>query len=669
MFRPLVESFWKGCERLMPAKNFIGMVLSGALLGGLTPMNAQTPVLTRSYNNSRTGANTTETIFTPSKVKSLGLKKCFSLTLTGDDCQIEAQPLYVPGLVMNDGIKHNVVYVCSMSDNVWAFDADTGAPIWSKPRFLGTPFLPDQNDAVDSKHINRSFGIMPTPVIDAGTQIMYVLDWDVDTNGNREVVLHALNLADGQPAPGKPALTLADKATDNQMVPHLSSLQKQRAALLLVPTQLGSNRVDKILYLATTGTESPSSDPVHSFHGWVYAIDVDQWGQKPAAWDSTPGTFGGGIWQSSQGPAADANGDVYFMTANGGYALSGDTTPSPTGAYIVYANPNQTSPQNAQIHDFNGITDYAESFVKLHYCVGTNGALLSLTDWFSPFRDGPRKDWSASTGFDAANYTDQDLGSAAPILPPGMDLVVGSGKDGVLYVLKQTNFGRAVGDFSKLRVPPVFFTFDPNPTNPAYVGAKPDGNLDFQPVSRQFAGIKTHHVHGCPVVWKSSKYGTMLFVWGENERIRAYSLDSTGQTKLLAIGTNYASSALANMTNASMGGMPGGMLTLSANGDRNGIVWATAPLDGDANQSIVDGVVRAYDATHFDPPVAGSNVPRLCKIWEQTGFMFCKFCPPMVADGKLYVPTYNTYVTNTSSYSHTPVAPGRIDVYTLTTSP
>jgi outer membrane protein assembly factor BamB len=653
----------------LPGRFLIGTTVAGVLLIISGSLKAQTSVLTRSYNNSRTGANTSETILTPNKLRSLGLKKCFSLTLTGDDCQIEAQPLYVPGLVMNDGKKHDLVYVCSMSDNLWAFDADRGSPIWPKPVSLGRPFLPDMNDAVDSRHINRSFGIMPTPVIDIDTKTMYVLDWDVDINGDREIVLHALNLGDGQPVSGKPALTLAQKSTDQQPVPHLSSLQKQRAALLLVPTQIASNRTDKILYVTTTGGEAPFGDPAHSFHGWVVAIDVDQWDQPPAEWDATPSSFGGGIWQSSQGPAADEKGDLYFMTANGGYTLTGNAAPPTNGAFIVYSNMNATSAETAQVQDFNGITDFAECFIKLHYSLGTNGATLSLADWFSPFRDGQRKNWIAATGFEAADYTDQDLGSAAPVLPPGMNLVVGAGKDGVLYVLNKTNFGRAVGDFSKLKVPPVFFTFVPDPSKPAYAGARPDGNLDFQPQSRQYAGIKTHHVHGCPLVWKSAKYGAMLFVWGENERLRAYSLNDSGKTRLLACGSDYASSALASMTNSSTGGMPGGMLSLSANGRRDGIIWATAPLEGDANQFIVDGVVRAYDAAHFDAPAPGSQVPQLRKIWEQTGFMYNKFCPPMVADGKLYVPTYNNYTHDTNSYSRTPVAPGRIDVYSLPSSP
>ena len=95
--------------------------------------------------------------------------------------------------------------------------------------------------------------------------------------------------------------------------------------------------------------------------------------------------------------------------------------------------------------------------------------------------------------------------------------------------------------------------------------------------------------------------------------------------------------------------MPGGQLTLSANGDRDGIVWATVPIDGDANRNVVAGIVRAYDATHFDATPHPDGTPRLRLLWSATGFNYSKFCPPMVADGKVFVPTYD----------------GRIDVYTL----
>ena len=92
------------------------------------------------------------------------------------------------------------------------------------------------------------------------------------------------------------------------------------------------------------------------------------------------------------------------------------------------------------------------------------------------------------------------------------------------------------------------------------------------------------------------------------------------------------------------------MLTLSADGGKNGVIWATAPLMGDANLEPVPGVIRAYDAAQFEPTTANSNgVPRMRLLWQLTGFTFSKFCPPVVADGRLLVPTYD----------------GRVDVYVL----
>jgi hypothetical protein len=104
-----------------------------------------------------------------------------------------------------------------------------------------------------------------------------------------------------------------------------------------------------------------------------------------------------------------------------------------------------------------------------------------------------------------------------------------------------------------------------------------------------------------------------------------------------------------------MGGMPGGMLSLSSGGkDPNtGIVWALAPIDGDANHDVVDGIARAYDATNLDPTPIDAQTPRLRLLWDSTRsgvtFKHAKFNTPVVADGRLFVPTYN----------------GRVDMYML----
>src|SRR5262249_30299504 len=96
-------------------------------------------VLTRSYNNARTGANSSETTLTPAAVGSSGLRKLFSLTMTGDTRGAEAQPLIVTDITMPDGNQHDVVYLCSMANTIWAFDANNGAQLWPNPVSLGIP--------------------------------------------------------------------------------------------------------------------------------------------------------------------------------------------------------------------------------------------------------------------------------------------------------------------------------------------------------------------------------------------------------------------------------------------------------------------------------------------------------------------------------------------------
>jgi hypothetical protein len=142
----------------------------------------------------------------------------------------------------------------------------------------------------------------------------------------------------------------------------------------------------------------------------------------------------------------------------------------------------------------------------------------------------------------------------------------------------------------------------------------------------------------------------MVFVWGENESLRAWRLSpETGSLSFVAKGAEVASAALAASLTG-MGGMPGGMLSLSSNGKNpnTGIVWALAPIDGDANHDVVAGIARAYDATNLDPTPIDAQTPRLKLLWDSTRsgvtFKHAKFTTPVVADGRLFVPTYDGHV-------------------------
>jgi outer membrane protein assembly factor BamB len=349
-------------------------------------------------------------------------------------------------------------------------------------------------------------------------------------------------------------------------------------------------------------------------HGWLIAYDVGTL-QRTAAWCTTPNGDGAGIWQAGQGPAADDNGDIYVMTGNYGVQdRTGDTVPPAAG-------------------------DLPDSIVKLHYTPPGGGLALGKLEavaWFTPFQDHARN----RNGDD--NFQDYDLGSAGPVPLPGLNLVVGAGKDGVLYVLDSDSvkFGKG-SDFTKLKQPPIFFTYFPG----FGIDASQVANLD-----HLFDG-KTHHLHASPAFWVSPNRGPMLFDWGENECLRAWTIDGSGKVTFVAKSAEVASAGLGGM-----GGMPGGFVVVTSNQStsNSGIVWATAPLSHDANRHIVEGIVRAYDASALNPVMNSDGTPRLKLLWDSkhipnNSFNFSKFCPPVVVDGKLLVATYD----------------GRVDVYSL----
>lgn len=608
------------------------------------PVYPATLVLTRSYDNSRNGANTTETTFTPQLLATNGLTKVKSLTIMKsptekDDPRIEAQPLYVPGLVMKkDNKPHNVVFVASMGNLVHAFDADApeGQDLLWTSTLLTSPYQPIVKPAqnpegretnVDLWGINILWGILSTPVIDMDKQQMYLVNWTEGPDPKSPVLLlHRLGLTDGkeigkaQPlkggltdAAGKPVLDSRGKPVQ------LNSNQKQRAALLLSPLR-GPH---KTLFIGITGGEVPG-DP----HGWMVAVDVDSFKQT-AAIPTTKQGFGGGIWQGAAGPASDDHGNVFVMTGNGGFDVKKQNGDTSTGHLV----------------DFNGTDDFAEAFIKFKYQGNGGKGTLTIDDWYIPFQDSKRSNQGNP------DYQDQDLGGGGPVLPKGSTLVMGAGKDGILYVLDRNKLGQKIDDDTALKQPPLFVTFNGLGLSTSPLNNALDFKLGGGPDPAQGPPRKTHHQHSSPAYWTGSA-GSFLYDWGENESLRSWQVDP-GSGKVGFLGKSAEIASRASAIDQSIGGMTGGMIAVSSNGTSNGIVWTLAPIDGNANQQVVAGIARAYDATAFDPINNTDDTRKLKLLWDSTKagvtFSFSKFCPPMVADGKLYVPTYS----------------GRVDVYAL----
>jgi hypothetical protein len=278
------------------------------------------------YDSARTLSNPAEIYLTTSNVSSAKFGKLFARTVDGDTL---AQPLYLENVAF-PGKTVNVVYVVTMHNNVYAFDADNPSafqPLWSVN--LGQFDSP-------SGWIS-DLGILGTPVIVRNLQAMYLVAATIE-GGQRVYRLHVLDLLSGTEKFGGPVVITAQIAGtaaegQNGIVPFIPGQQTQRTGL------------------ATTGNSlliGFSSDRDHEpEHGWVFTYNLATL-QQTGIFNDTPNGDRGGIWQSGRAPAIDANGSAYFETGNG---------------------------------TFDGSTEFGESAIKLKI---SQAGSLSVADWFTP---------------------------------------------------------------------------------------------------------------------------------------------------------------------------------------------------------------------------------------------------------------------------------------------
>jgi hypothetical protein len=359
-----------------------------------TPLN--TTMLTYKNDVSRTGLNPNETILTTANVNVSQFGKRISYSVDG---QVYAQPLYVPNLTMGSS-THNVVFVATEHDSVYAFDADQASFSRSSNFLWHTSFInPPNVTTVSSTDVNCTdlvpeIGITSTPVIDPATNAIYVV---ATTKENGAIVyrLHALDTATGNEKPGSPTLIQASVAgtgagSVNGQVPFTPKQERQRAALLFV---------NGTIYIGWAGyCDNPP------YHGWVmgYTYNGSTF-QQVYVYNSTPNGYDGGIWQSGGGLAADSSGNIYAMSGNGEFDL------------------NNT-----------GSVDAGDTFLKWN-------AQLQLTDYFTPFNQS------------CLDSGDVDLGSSGPLLLPSQsgstpNELIGMGKEGRIYVVNRDDMGKFTTD-------------------------------------------------------------------------------------------------------------------------------------------------------------------------------------------------------------------------------
>ena len=355
----------------------------------LIPMSleAQVNVVTNRYDGSRTGANLNETTLTAANVNVNQFGKLYSYPVDG---AVYAQPLYVMGVTIQ-GTARNLLYVATMNDKVYAFDADSASPsaLWmtdftSPPSVTPVPIT----DIVGiTRNIVGNVGIQSTPVIDRAAGTLYLVARTKE-NGSYVQRLHALDITTGRPKSGSPvtitgsvsgsALDSTPDPAGGRVITFNPKVQQQRAGLALT---------NGVVLISWAGHED-----LPPYHGWIMGFDATTL-QPVGVFSITPDVYGGGIWQGGRAPTIDAAGNAYFTTGNG---------------------------------KWDGVRNFGDSLLK--FSVSRTG--MALVDYFTPANEAQ------------LSLDDDDLSGSGFTLLPGTNYLLGGGKEGVLFLLDKDNLGK-----------------------------------------------------------------------------------------------------------------------------------------------------------------------------------------------------------------------------------
>jgi hypothetical protein len=309
----------------------------------LLPLEARAVNVIMQHNDlARTGADTAETILAPANVNTNTFGKLFSDSVDG---QVYAQPLYVENLSISNGV-HNVVFVCTENNSVYAFDADTPSIAYWQTN-LGTPFNPSTISCGD---LTPVVGITGTPVIDLSSGTLYV---DTKLSAGPTHKLHALDITTGNEKFGGPVIISA--SSFNAMYEH------QRPGLLLL---------NGVVYVCF-GSHCDDQPSGGTYHGFVLGYNATNLLQL-YSFNATPTGIEGAIWSGGMAPAADTTGNIYVMTGNGtfdGTTNYGESMIKLNGSLAVqdYATPSDWSSLNNMDEDFGS---GGPVLLPTHYAVG-----------------------------------------------------------------------------------------------------------------------------------------------------------------------------------------------------------------------------------------------------------------------------------------------------------
>ena len=348
-------------------------ITGNASLTVTTPSSGGANVVTWHFDAQRSGLNPGEQTLTPSNVTPTTFGKLFSYLVDG---YMYAEPLLVSGLTVN-GSTHNVVYVATENDSVYAFDADnygSGTPLWH------VSLLQSGETPVTGGELKPYEGVTSTPVIDPTSNTMYVVSMQVPAGGSATYRLNALDILTGAQKLGGPMTIQASvPGTASDAVNGVVSLPRtciQRSALLLA-----------------NGTVFIGFGNCHS--GWLLAYNAQTLTQT-GVFNASPNLDGegkyasaGGVWMGSGGPVSDGAGNIYVTTGNG---------------------------------PWDGKTAWSDSVLKFN-------AQLQMEDYFTP------------NDYQYMDCNDSDLAAGGLLLIPGTSQLLAGGKTGKLYLVNSANLG------------------------------------------------------------------------------------------------------------------------------------------------------------------------------------------------------------------------------------
>jgi fibronectin type 3 domain-containing protein len=545
------------------------------------------------YHNdpASTGQNLNETLLTPANVNSNNFGKLFSTAVDG---QIYAQPLQVAGVNITAGPlpgTHNVVYVATMNDSLYAMDASSGAILWqdsfrvAEPG-IGTPVsvTPVPNGDYNTGDVNPVYGITSTPVIDAAAGYLYlVANTKQIVNGNTTsphyvYTLNKVNLSSGaftstviadtirntstgaltystspyvlDPAGNGAGVVTANVNGTTQNVIYLDVLtQGQRGALTL-------HNGNVYIAFASHGDNPP-------YHGWILGYNATTLASS-AVFNVNPNGGYDGIWQGGGSLVFDPQGYMYFETGNGDF----DST------------------LNAQGFPING--DYGDSFVKVaidsastQASQNINGWGLKVVDYFAPSNQAALSSADADLGSGGTFVLPRTAGTLAIGNAAHPDLLIGAGKEGKIYLIDRNNMGK----FSPVTDQVV-----------QEIGGGLGGGGSFSTASFFYDGTTARVYYGASF-----------------DALRAFTIANGVLSTPPTAGPDNL-------------GYTGATASISANGTTNGIVWA---LDKNANQ------LRAYNASNIAQEYYSSGQVAGRDALGNIN----KFTVPLVANGLVYVGT------------------------------